>query len=117
MISPRKVRRYIKKRGAGFGKNVLLPEKVDIRNCEEFFGTRCSYNVHVKGPKIAHIDKVDPRKNPLGHLKHDVGIPYTAITTSTGIVIGGLISKTNRKKGILVGGLLGLAIGIIADSW
>lgn len=115
MISIKDTRKYIESQNVNFGQNVTLPNTVDICDCEEFFGTRCDENVHVTGSNRAHIDRRDPRQDPLGHLKHDVGIPYSALTTATGMALGAVLSKNNRKKGVIIGGLAGLAIGIIAD--
>lgn len=115
MISPRDARKYIEATNVNFGQNVTLPDIVDTCECEEFFGTRCDDNVHVTGHNRAHIDRRDPRKDSLGHLKHDVGIPYSAITTVAGITAGAVLFKNNRKKGAIICGLAGLAIGIIAD--
>jgi len=115
MISPRDARDYIESQGIDFGQNVTTPDYIDTSNCEEFFGTRCDENVHVTGSKRAHLDRKDPRKDPLGHLKHDVGVPYSVMSTAAGGAIGAIVSKKNRKKGALIGGAFGLAIGIIAD--
>ncbi len=115
MMSPKDARLYIQSQGANYGQNVILPDHVDTCNCDEFFGTRCEYSVHVTGTKRAHIDRKDPRDDPVGHLKHDVGVPYSIMTTAAGVVIGALASKNNRKKGVLLGGLFGLGIGILAD--
>ncbi len=115
MFSPREASQYIKLERVSFGQDVTLPDDVDLRNCEEFFGTRCPNNIHVTGHRRAHVDRVDPRKNPLGHIKKDMGIPITLITTSAGASIGALVSKNNRKTGALVGGLFGLVVGLIAD--
>ena len=64
-----KVRRYIDSMNVPYGQNVILPEDIDTSECQKFFGTRCSHNVHVKGRRLAHVDRVDPRKDPIGHLK------------------------------------------------
>ena len=116
MISPIDARKYIEFQNVDFGQNVTLPDVVDVCECEEFFGTRCDENVHVTGHKRAHIDRRDPRQDPLGHLKHDVGIPYSALTTTAGIIVGTVLSKNNRIQGAIIGGFIGLVIGIIADS-
>lgn len=114
-MSPSDARRYIEGTGVRYGQDVTLPDDVDVTKCEEFFGTRCSENVHVTGSRKAHVDRVDPRKNPIGHLKKDVGIPYVAMTTPTGALIGAIVSKNNRKKGALVGGLVASGLGLLAD--
>lgn len=115
MITPREARSYIESQGVNFGQNVTLPDDVDTCNCDEFFGTRCDDNVHVTGSKRAHIDRKDPRHDPLGHLKHDVGVPYSVMSTAAGGAIGAIVSKKNRKKGALIGSAIGLGFGIIAD--
>jgi hypothetical protein len=115
MITPRDARRYIESSGAGYGQNVTLPDEIDTSNCEKFFGIRCSHNVHVTGKRRAHIDRIDPRKNSIGHLKKDVGIPYVVLGASGGATLGALIYKNDRKKGAIVGGIIGTIIGAFAD--
>lgn len=115
MMSPRDVRKYIESQNVNFGQNVTLPDVVDVCECEEFFGTRCDENVHVTGPNQAHVDRKDPRQNPLGHLKHDTGIPYSFIGAAGGSALGGIIYKKDRKKGALYGGAILGGIGLIAD--
>ena len=115
MINPKDARRYIESTNARYGEDVVLPDDIDTSDCREFFGTRCPYNIHVKNPRLAHIDRVDPRKNPIGHLKRDVRVPYAAMTATVGAAIGASLAKNNRKKGALIGGLLGIIPGVIVD--
>ena len=110
------VRRYIDRMGVPHGQNVVLPGDIDTSECQEFFGTRCHHNVHVKGRRLAHVDRVDPRKNPIGHLKKDVGIPYSVMTTPIGAAFGAVVSANNRKTGAIVGGLIGFILGAVADN-
>lgn len=116
MISPYEAREYIDNSGAPRGQNVALPDDVDTSQCQEFFGTRCPHNVHVKGSRLAHVDRVDPRRNPLGHLKHDVRVPYAVMGGLGGAAVGGLVNKNDRKKGAAVGSLVGFGVGLIMDA-
>ena len=115
MITPRQARRYIENTGAAYGQNVELPDVVDTRGCGNFFGMRCDANVHVKGPRTAHVDRVDPRHDPIGHLKKDVGVPYALIGACVGAGIGGVVVGKNRKKGAAVGALGGGIAGLVVD--
>ena len=115
MLTPKDARRYIESTNASYGDDVDLPFDIDTSECQEFFGTRCPNNVHVKNPRLAHVDREDPRKNPIGHLKKDVGVPYAAMTASVGAAIGASLAKGNRKKGAIIGGLLGIIPGVIVD--
>ena len=114
-MNPLEVRLYIDSRGVPYGQNVVLPDDVDTCRCQEFFGTRCPHNVHVKGRRLAHVDRVDPRRDPIGHLKKDVGVPYAAMTAFGGAVAGAAVAKNNRVAGAVGGGLAGLVLGAIAD--
>lgn len=114
-MTPDEVRRDIESLGIPYGENVTFAENIDTSSCSEFWGTRCPENVHVTDSNRAHIDRKDPRYDPLGHLKHDVGIPYTAIGTAGGAALGAIAFPKNRKKGALVGASIGSALGIIAD--
>ena len=105
MISPYQARRYIASRRARYGQNVALPGIVDTNECQEFFGTRCPHNVHVKGPRFAHVDQADPRRDPIGHLKKDVGIPYAIMGGLAGAALGSV-------PGLVVGSIVGLAADI-----
>ena len=119
-MNPLEVRLYIDSRGVPYGQNVVLPDDVDACGCQEFFGTRCPHNVHVKGRRRAHVDRVDTRRDPIGHLKKDVGVPYAAMATLGGAVAGATVAgatvaKNNRVSGAVGGGLAGLVLGAIAD--
>lgn len=115
MITPKDVRDQIEQNNISYGENVVFPDEIDTSNCSEFFGTRCSENVHVTGKRTAHVDQVDPRKNPIGHLKKDVGVPYALMTSIAGAALGAGLSKNNRKKGALAGALIGALPGAVFD--
>ena len=115
MITPSEARKYIESTGVPYGQDVTLPDMVDTSRCQNFFGTRCDANVHIKGPMKAHIDRADPRYDPIGHLKKDVGVPYTVMGAGLGAGVGGLIANNNRKKGAAVGALVGGVAGLLAD--
>ncbi len=114
-MSPNEVRDYLDRIGAAFGQNVTLPDDVDTSSCSQFWGTRCPENVHVTGKNMAHIDRVDPRSDLLGHLKHDVGIPYTLIGTVGCAALGAAAFSNNRTQGAKVSAALGFLGGLIAD--
>lgn len=107
MISPYQARRYIASRRVPYGQNVALPGIVDTSECQEFFGTRCPHNVHVKGRRLAHVDRVDPRRDPIGHLKKDVGIPYAVMGGLAGAALGSV-------PGLVAGSIVGLTADIVS---
>ena len=115
VMTPKEAREYIESTGAAYGQDVMLPDTIDTSSCQNFFGTRCDANIHIKGPMKAHIDRVDPRYDPIGHLKKDVGVPYTVIGSALGAGIGGLVAGNNRKKGAATGALIGGTMGLLAD--
>ncbi len=116
MITPHDARRFIDSTGADYGQDVVLPDCIDTSECQEFFGTRCPDNVHVKSDRTAHVDRADPRDDPIGHLKYDVGVPYAVMAAPVGAMIGAAAMKRNRKNGALVGGTIGLVLGMVADT-
>ena len=97
-MDPYDVRKYIESTGVPYGENVTLPEDIDTNQCSDFFGTRCDHNVHAKGRRKAHIDRVDPRYNPAGHLKHDVGIPYTLMELRLAVDLVQCLERTKRMQ-------------------
>lgn len=114
-MTPKEVRKHIDYAGVSYGQNVILPDNVDMSKCQEFFGTRCPHNVHVKGSRVAHVDREDPRVNPIGHLVKDVGIPYASMTAPVGAVLGATLMSSDRKTGAAIGTLCGLAVGMFID--
>jgi len=116
MISPHGARRYVDRTGADCGQDVILPDDIDTSKCQEFFGMRCSDNVHVKGSRTAHVDRVDPRRNPIGHLKSDVGVPYAVMAGLGFAAIGAAMSRGDWKRGAAIGGVAGLFAGAVADA-
>ena len=74
-ISPCEAAKIIKEKSIPYGEDYEFLYEIDTSNCEEFFGTRCDCNLHVKGKRKAHVDRVDPRKDLVGHLDRDLGIP------------------------------------------
>lgn len=115
MITPKEARKHIDYTGVPYGHNVVLPDDIDTSECQEFFGTRCSHNVHVKGHRVAHVDREDPRVNPIGHLVKDVGIPYASMTAPVGAALGATLMSSDRKTGAAIGALCGLVVGMIID--
>ena len=115
MITPKETRKYIDGAQVPYGQNVILPDDIDTSECQEFFGTRCPHNVHVKGRRMAHVDREDPRVNPVGHLVKDVGISYVSMTAPVGAALGAALMSNDKKTGAAIGGLIGLVVGIILD--
>jgi hypothetical protein len=115
MISPIEAGNRIRRAGVPYGHNVNLNDDVDTSQCEEFFGTRCPGNVHVTGRETAHVDRVDPRRNPIAHLRKDVGIPYSVTSAASFAVLGALSSPDNRVSGAIEGGIFGFILGLAAD--
>ena len=107
MMTPYQARRYIAGRRAPYGQNVALPDDVDTSQCEQFFGTRCQYGIHVKDRRLAHVDRVDPRRDPIGHLKHDVGVPYAVMGGLAGAALGSV-------PGMVAGSIMGLTADIVS---
>lgn len=116
MMTPYEVREYIASRKVPYGQNIALPDDVDTSQCQEFFGTRCPHNVHVKGHRLAHVDRADPSTDPIGHLKKDVGVPYALMGSMAGAILGAVLMKNNRKEGVVLGSILGGFLGSIADT-
>lgn len=74
-ITPCEVANILQLKRVPYGKNYGFPVEIETSECENFFGERCPCNVHVVGKNTAHRDRVDPRKDILGHLEEDVGVP------------------------------------------
>ena len=115
MLSPCEASDYIRSQRVPHGQNVMLPDPVDSTQCEQFFGLRCDCNLHLKNPRLAHLDRVDPRNDALGHLIQDVKVSRSVISTPIGATLGALLDQKNRGRGALIGGFFGLLGGIIAD--
>ena len=67
---------------------------------------------------MAHIDRMDPRRDPLGHLKKDVRVPYTAMGAVSGACLGAAIGKSKKATatGALIGALAGIALDIASHN-
>lgn len=59
----------------------------------------------------AHIDTVDPACNWLEHLRHDLPGGYVATAGGVGALLGLILG--GKREAMLVGGLVGMAIGAI----
>jgi len=73
-ISPCEAAVILKHKGVPYGKDYALPFDVDTSKCEQFGGTRCDCNIHVKSGNIAYRDRVDPRYDLVGHWEKDCGV-------------------------------------------
>ena len=101
------------------GKDVIFPLEIDTTKCEEFFGIRCPYNIHVTGKKTAHRDRFDPRYHWKEHLDYDVGIPHELVSIgipAIAFALAGALMDSKGIRGALLGGMLGLVIGICIEA-
>lgn len=69
-----------------------------------------------------HWDLFDPLVNAFEHLRRDSPAYFTLATTSTGLSVGAAIGAFSKNKsdvaaGALIGGLVGLALGLITADW
>ncbi|MEM2338396.1 MAG: hypothetical protein QXZ47_05645 [Candidatus Bathyarchaeia archaeon] len=113
------VNRIIEVKRVPYGKDIILPLKINTAPCEEFFGKRCPYNIHVTGERTAHKDRFDPRYYWKEHLDHDVMVPHEILTigipTIAGVTVGALLDNKNRTRGALIGGFFGFISGILCE--
>lgn len=97
----------------------FMPDKAELTTLGQKNGANKQYrfgNLHIREYDdrfLIHTDKVDPRKDPLGHLIHDapevlVGLACAAFGGSK---VASSIFKNNNKKNSL---LLGLVASIVA---
>lgn len=120
--------------------NIVVPKAVrPIIGIEETVlgtknGARKQYrygNLHIRdydSHYTVHMDKVDPRKNPLGHLLADAPeyVVGAAAALAVGRKVGSSVYKIRRAAGksgrealqdaILAGGVVGIAAGNAAYS-
>ena len=66
----------------------------------------------------AHIDRVDPAHNWLEHLREDLPRGYVAASGGTGTAIGAIVGLIvgKKKEAMLVGGLIGGFLGLVAGA-
>jgi hypothetical protein len=119
-IKIEEVNRVIEMKKVPYGQDVTFPLEIDTTPCEEFFGKRCPYNIHVTGSRTAHKDRFDPRTYWREHLDYDVGIPHEVVTIGTptfiGGLIGGLLDHEKPISGAVAGAMLGLICGFIIEA-
>jgi|GEM_PF-2566655 hypothetical protein len=119
-ITIEEVNRIIETNNIPYGQDIILSSDIDTSSCEEFFGTRCSYNIHVTSSRSAHKDRFDPRFKWKEHLDYDVRIPHQVITigvpTITGATIGGLLNRNKPLKGLIIGGIFGFLVGLLIET-
>ena len=92
-ISPCEAARQLKKMNVPYGQDYTFPYEIETGGCEPFGGLRCDCNLHVTGENRAHRDRVDPRRDLLGHIDQDVGIPKGLVIL--GLILGG-VALLNR---------------------
>jgi hypothetical protein len=119
-ITIEELNRLIETKKVPYGQDVTFPSEIDTAPCEEFFGKRCPYNIHVTGTRTAHKDRFDPRIDWKRHLDYDVGIPHESITigipTFTSALIGGLLDRKKPVRGVAIGKILGFICGLFIEA-
>lgn len=97
-ISPCEAAVILKHRGVPYGQDSVLPYDIDTSKCEEFGGTRCDCNVHVRGKNIAHRDRVDPRRDLVGHWEKDCGISFGPLLLLCALgLVAGVMAAASRE--------------------
>ena len=77
-------------------------------------------NLHIReydDKFLAHMDKVDPRINPLGHLVSDA--PEILVGLASAVIGGGKVAsfmKKNNKNSIVTGVIASLVFGYLGFS-
>lgn len=68
-------------------------------------------NLHIReydDKYTVHMDKIDPRKDPLGHLIHDAPEVLIGLATTVGI---GLRACSGKRSNMLYGSLISAILG------
>jgi len=114
------VNRWIETKKVPYGQDVVFPVEIDATPCEEFFGKRCPYNIHVTENRRAHKDRFDPRLKWKEHLDYDAGIPHEVVTigipTLISALIGGLMDCKKPARGAATGAIIGSICGLFIEA-
>ena len=103
----------------------FMPDKAELTQLGQKNGANKQYrfgNLHIREYDekfLVHTDKVDPRKDPLGHLIHDapevlVGLVCAAFGGSK--VATSLFKNNNKKNSVLSGLVASIVAGYLGYS-
>ena len=103
----------------------FMPDKAELTQLGQKNGANKQYrlgNLHIREYNdkfLVHTDKVDPRKDPLGHLIHDapevlVGLACAAFGGSK--VASSLFKNNNKKNSVLAGLVSSIVAGYLGYS-
>lgn len=103
----------------------FMPDKAELTQLGQKNGANKQYrfgNLHIREYDekfLVHTDKVDPRKDPLGHLIHDapevlVGLACAAFGGSK--VAKSLFKNNNKKNSVLSGLVASIVAGYLGYS-
>jgi len=103
----------------------FMPDKAELTKLGQKNGANKQYrfgNLHIReydDKFLVHTDKVDPRKDPLGHLVHDapevlVGLACAAFGGSK--VASSIFKNNNKKNSILSGLVASIVAGYLGYS-
>ncbi|HET6516638.1 MAG TPA: hypothetical protein VFG25_00215 [Nitrosopumilaceae archaeon] len=103
----------------------FMPDKAELTQLGQKNGANKQYrfgNLHIREYDekfLVHTDKVDPRKDPLGHLIHDapeviVGLACAAFGGSK--VATSLFKNNNKKNSVFSGLVASIVAGYIGYS-
>jgi len=101
----------------------ILLEKAEETSLGQKNGAKKQYrygNLHIReydNKLLVHIDKVDPRIDPLGHLVYDA--PEILIGLASAVIGGGKVvsyMKKNNKSSIVPGIITSLVFGYLGFS-
>jgi len=103
----------------------FMPDKAELTKLGQKNGANNQYrlgNLHIREYDdrfLVHTDKVDPRRDPLGHLIHDapevlVGLVCAAFGGSK--VASSLFKNSNKKNSLLSGLVASILAGYIGYS-
>lgn len=80
----------------------FMPDGAEVSHLGKSNGSKRQYrygNLHIREYEdkfLVHVDKVDPRKNPIGHLVYDA--PEVLVGLACGIFTAYAIKKNVRNK-------------------
>jgi hypothetical protein len=103
----------------------FMPDKAELTKLGQKNGANKQYrfgNLHIReydDKFLVHTDKVDPRKDPLGHLVHDapevlVGLACAAFGGSR--VASSIFKNSNKKNSVLSGLVASIVAGYLGYS-
>lgn len=96
----------------------ILPKDAKETNLGDKRGAKKQYrygNLHIReydDRYTVHMDKVDPRKDPLGHLIHDA--PEVLVGLASGLLTGYKIASIKKQNSVIYGMLASIISGYIS---